>query len=111
MVEAMGGTVVGPVASLDEALSSLNAAPVDAAIIDADVAGAAAIAARLAGQQIPFVVQAGTALGIGLRGLCDRKAVLFRPVDPSLVVTLLTVEMARARSPQTETIPLPPIRT
>lgn len=107
-VEIMGGTVVGPVASVDDALAKLASTPVDAAILDADVAGAAALAARLTHQRVPFVVQAGTAIGVSLRGLCDKKAVLFRPVDASLVVSLLTVEMAKAAN-DPQKIPLPPV--
>lgn len=101
-VEIMGGTVIGPVAGVDEAFARIASASVDAAVLDADIAGAAAIVARLASQRIPFVVQAGSALGVGLRGLCDDKAVLFRPVDPSLVITLLAVEIAKAATPRAD---------
>ena len=81
---------------MEDALLQLATGTVDAAIIDADVAGVSAIAARLASQRIPFVVQAGTSLNVGLRSLCDQFATLFRPVDPKLVVTLLAVEIEKA---------------
>lgn len=110
-VEIKGGNVVGPVATFDEAMAHLATIPVDAAILDADVPGAAAIAARLAAEQIPFVVQAGNAVGAGLRGLCDKATILVRPVDPTLVISLLSIEIDKAGTPQAEKIPLPPIRS
>ncbi len=109
-VEIKGGTVVGPVATIDEALAHLAAIPVDAAILDADIDGAAVIAERLASQRIPFVIQSGAALGAGLHTLCDRTAVLFRPVDPTLVVSLLSIEIEKAASDRPEPIPVAPTR-
>ena len=109
-VEAKGGTVLGPVGSVDEALSHLAANRVDAAILDGDLGGAAAIAARLSSQQIPFVVQGGTTLTVGLRGLCDRSAMLTRPVDSTLVVTLLAIELEKDADRTPLPMPLPPIR-
>lgn len=106
-IEQRGGQVAGPVVTADEALTHLAADPVDGAILDADIIGASAIAAILTHRRIPFVLQAGAALPAPLRRLCDPAAVLVRPVDSALVLSLLAAEVDKADEPSPPSPPMP----
>src|SRR6202008_4768908 len=57
-----GAVVVGPVASIVEALALLDAAKIDAAILDANLADRdiTPVALELIGRAVPFVIQTGS---------------------------------------------------
>ncbi len=61
VLEFAGYEVVGPAATVDEALRLLAGAPVDAAVIDANLRGesSARVAEALRHESIPFVVCSG----------------------------------------------------
>jgi DNA-binding NarL/FixJ family response regulator len=61
VLETAGYAVIGPVATVAEALRLLAEAPVDAAVIDANIRGesSAPVAEALRHEQIPFVVCSG----------------------------------------------------
>ncbi|HUG61015.1 MAG TPA: response regulator [Methylomirabilota bacterium] len=61
ILETAGFAVVGPVATVAEALGTLADGPVDAAVIDANLRGesSVAVAAALRREGIPFVVCSG----------------------------------------------------
>jgi len=61
ILEEGGGTVVGPVARVERALDLICEAPVDAAVLDINLAGELSfpIAAELAARDIPYVFLTG----------------------------------------------------
>ena len=95
-VEEYGGIVAGPVATTDEALAIVAVSPVSAAIVDADVANIAMVAQMLEVSGVPLVVQAGSRLKPGIAQRVDQAAILYRPVDPRMVVSMLSIAIGKA---------------
>lgn len=95
-VEEHGGIVAGPVATSDAALAIVAASPACAAILDADVANIAMVAHMLEVAGVPLVVQAGSRLKPGIAQRVDPGAVLYRPVDPNMVVSILSIAIGQA---------------
>lgn len=98
-VEGRQGFVAGPVATVDEAMSIIDSVEVAAAVVDCDVGNcvAAPLILRLAERNVPIVIQTSGGLPDVLRPVRDRIAVLFKPVDPRLVVDSLLIEIGRNR--------------
>ena len=85
-----GAEVIGPVATVTEALALLDSAVPDAAVLDLNLAGETStpVADVLAQRGIPFVV----ATGYGAEGLPPGHAkvpVLAKPYDPDELTTTL----------------------
>jgi CheY-like chemotaxis protein len=85
-----GAEVIGPVATVTEALALLDSAVPDAAVLDLNLAGETStpVADVLAQRGIPFVV----ATGYGAEGLPAGHAsvpVLAKPYDPDELTTTL----------------------
>ena len=61
MLEDLGYEVVGPVATVPEAIEAIAAGTLDAVLLDANLGGtsSAPIAAELAARRLPFVVVTG----------------------------------------------------
>ena len=86
-----GATVMGPVATVAEALALLAKDPPDVAVLDLNLAGETStpVADALAARGIPFVV----ATGYGADGLPPGHAavpVLAKPYDPDDLTTALS---------------------
>lgn len=96
-VEERDGFVAGPVATVEAAMAIIESVDVAAAVIDCDVGNciAAPVILRLAERNLPIVVQTSGGLPDTLRPVRDRMAVLFKPVDPRLVVDSLVIEIGR----------------
>ena len=95
-VEERGGTVAGPVSTADDALAIVARMPVCAAIVDADVANIAMLAQVLDKAGVPLVVQAGSRIKPGIAQRVDPAGVLYRPVDPDMVVSMLSIAIGKA---------------
>jgi CheY-like chemotaxis protein len=87
-----GATVMGPAATVAEALALLEREPhsPDAAVLDLNLAGETStpVADALAGRRVPFVV----ATGYGASGLPEAHAavpVLAKPYDPDELTSVL----------------------
>jgi CheY-like chemotaxis protein len=85
-----GATVIGPAATVAEALVLLKAGPPSAAVLDLNLAGEAStpIADALTALGVPFVV----ATGYGAEGLPEGHAavpVLAKPYDPDELTAML----------------------
>jgi ActR/RegA family two-component response regulator len=82
-VEQLAGRVVGPAASVNEALALLDSEPVAAALIDAELQdGIAPIARALVERGLPYVIQASAALGPEIMMIAATSRVLRKPIDP-----------------------------
>jgi DNA-binding response OmpR family regulator len=85
-----GAVVLGPAATVEEALELFETEQPDAAVLDINLAGQASIpvADRLSAGAVPFVV----ATGYGAAGLPDRHRgvpVLAKPYDPRELIAAL----------------------
>ena len=85
-----GATIIGPVATVAEALALLEREMPDAAVLDLNLAGETStpVADVLAARQVPFVV----ATGYGAEGLPSAHAdapVLAKPYDPDELTAAL----------------------
>ena len=94
-VEELGGHVVGPAASVAEALTLLEAEPVAAAVLDCmlDDRDVVPVALLLAEQGVPFVLHTGTGLPLELAGMSSSVPVLMKPLQPKTVLAHLLYEM------------------
>jgi DNA-binding NtrC family response regulator len=99
-VEELDGRVVGPAATAAEALALLEKEQVAAALIDAELAdgGVSPIVRALAERRLPFVIQASRKLAPEIMMIAPAVPVLFKPIQPLDVVSILAHELAR-RSP------------
>jgi len=101
-VEECAGTVVGPVATVAEALAlmdtrSIAAAVLDAQLVDRDVTP---VALRLFEQGVPFVIHTGTGLPVELAALLPNVPVAMKPLKAPIVVACLLNEMRDAMQQQ-----------
>ena len=95
-VEDQNGTVAGPFATTDDALAMISCSPFCAAIVDADVPGIARLVDRLEQRDVPHVMQAASRL----TPVCGTHAVtMYRPVDPSMLLSMLSIAIERAVRP------------
>lgn len=95
-VERHRGTVAGPVATASDALVILESTPVHAAIVDADVSDIASLASRLDQAKVPLVFQAGAQIPPAVKPWLDPSTVMYRPVDPAMLVSMLAIAIGRA---------------
>ncbi|MEO7814049.1 MAG: hypothetical protein ABIR87_01240 [Sphingomicrobium sp.] len=94
-VEGNRGTVVGPVATAVEALEIVDSKEIHAAIVDADVSNIASLASRLGQGKVPLVFQAGAQIPAAVRPWVDPTTILYRPVDPAMMVSMLAIAIDR----------------
>ncbi len=102
MLEDLGCDVVGPVATIEEAIATVNDGVLDGALIDANLNGesSAPIAAALRAASVPFVV----ATGYGSLELADetlnKARRLIKPFSKTELEATLTIALNRSLSPQ-----------
>ena len=100
-IEGQGGRVAGPVATLPEAAALLDSSEIAGAIIDGELADAAALILRLAETDMPLVVQTSLPLPAMVEQLNGRLSVVMRPADPRAIIdTLLGQIDSRAANPE-----------
>ncbi|MES2290348.1 MAG: response regulator [Pseudomonadota bacterium] len=90
-VEDIGGVVLGPVATVAEALAVLEKSEVHKAILDAQLADrdVTPVAVKLLEQVIPFVVHTGTGLPAELARVHPELPLVMKPASPETVVKVL----------------------
>jgi DNA-binding response OmpR family regulator len=91
MVESAGATVVGPAPSTKEASRLLDAGPVEAAILDVNLADGEVtpVLERLVEEGTPVLVYSGGGLPEALRSRHPELTVLRKPVPSSRIVSEL----------------------
>jgi ActR/RegA family two-component response regulator len=97
-IEAMDGSVAGPVTTIGDTLSILDSTPIGGAVIDCELADASAMATALSEQNIPLVLQVSGELPEALRALDGTVCVLMRPVDSQTVLGTLLIEIGKAEA-------------
>lgn len=97
-VEASEGRVAGPVHTLAEALAVIGSHSIAGAIVDCELADAAALVLRLTDAGVPVIAQTSVPLPPALQAMDGRLPVLMRPVDPGKVIALLARAMGGAES-------------
>ena len=95
-VEASGGRVAGPVQTLAEALAIIGSRSIAGAIVDCELADAAALVLRLSDSGVPLIAQTSVPLPPELLELDGRLPVVMRPVNADTVVATLAVEIVKA---------------
>jgi len=90
-VEEMNGRVAGPAYSVVDAMKILDFEDVSAAILDCQLpdGDVTPVARRLVSQDIPYVIQTGTAVPAELILLRSDAPVVMKPVNPKHVVAIL----------------------
>jgi DNA-binding response OmpR family regulator len=96
-IEDAEGRVVGPVGTVAEALTLLEAHQISAAVLDANLADrdVTPVAVTLAGHRVPFVVYTGTGLPSELAAVLPDIPVIMKPASPSHVLERLLERIAR----------------
>jgi len=95
-IEAMDGSVAGPVTTIADTLNILGSTPIGGAVIDCELPDASAIAIALREQSVPIVLQASGVLPEALLALDGTVCVLRRPVDSRTVIETLLIEIGKA---------------
>ena len=87
-IEDAGGQVVGPAASVKEALALLKATPVVGAILDVTLADkdVTCIAERLIADGVPVILQTGVGLPADMAARFPDLIVRIKPCDSTLLV-------------------------
>jgi len=98
-VEEFDGRVIGPVATVAEALSLLEQGVVAAAVLDANLADrdVTPIALRLIEQVVPFVIHTGTGLPAELAAIDSDILVIQKPSRAASVITRLIGRIGQGR--------------
>ena len=102
-VEDAGGRVVGPAASIAEALTLLTSCEVDGAVLDVNLPDGdiTSVVEQLVANDVPFVIQTGIGLPDALAGRFPDLVVSIKPVLATVLVHRLEALMAdRRRQPQ-----------
>jgi DNA-binding NtrC family response regulator len=94
-VEDHGGRVIGPVATVAEALELIDTQPVAAAILDAILRDrdVTPLALRLVERKVPFIIHTGTGLPLALAMLHPHLPLLRKPQQTMAVLGRLLDEM------------------
>lgn len=100
-VTEMEGQVIGPLATVREALAMLDRGHIAAAILDAKLLDRdiTPVAMRLAQAGIPFVIYSGTGLPVELAATWPDLPTLMKPAPVESVVLRLQVEMDKCGTP------------
>lgn len=102
MLEELGCTVAGPVATIEEALAAVNDGVLDGALLDANLNGesSAPIAAALDAASVPFIVATGYgSLELADEAL-DRAVRLIKPFSKTELEATLIAALKRPLSAQ-----------
>lgn len=96
-IERFEGVALGPVPTVGEALERLEAQPIAAAILEANLADrdVTPIALLLAQRRVPFVIHSALTIPDELRALLPDLPHVPKPHEPDLVVTRLADEIRR----------------
>lgn len=99
-VEEMAGRVVGPAATVDEALKLLDTQPVAAAVVGCHLGkrDALRLAQQLAERRVPFVIHTASAVPAAISELHPDVPVLIKPVQPGAILTCLLDEIRKAKA-------------
>ena len=99
-IEDAGGEVVGPTASVADALELLGTIPVGAAILDVDLADGdcSAVVEVLASRRIPTIIQTGLQLPPGLAARFPAVVVHSKPYMASRLIAELTTMIDNERA-------------
>lgn len=97
-MEDLGADVIGPCHRLSRALEIADAAPIDGAILDVDLAGEAVfpLADHLRRRRVPFVFHTGRHNPAELAHLYGDVTICKKPSTPERVVQELVATMERA---------------
>jgi DNA-binding response OmpR family regulator len=100
-VECMKGLVVGPAASVKEALvliegQAIAGAILDANLIDRDVTPVALVLTKLG---VPFIVHTAVGLPAGLAHMFHKIRLVRKPQTPEIVVEQLRLAILRPQDP------------
>ncbi len=98
-IEEMNGIVVGPAATVDDALSLLGSHQIAGAVLDCHLIDrdAAPVIKTLVDRGVPLVVYTGTGLPVGLAAAYRDVPVLTKPLRPEAVVNFLVDQIANGR--------------
>ncbi len=101
-VRDFDGRVVGPVATVADALAMIDTRTIAAAILDAQLLDrdVTPVALRLAEAGVPFVIHSGTGMPDGLAGSLPEVPVLMKPMPATIVVACLANELRQPRGQQ-----------
>lgn len=96
-IEQNDGCVAGPVATAADVRMILDSRSIAGAIVDCDIDGSEAsdVVMLLAGEGIPTVVQTVWPPPTALQSLNGKTTVLIKPVDTTLVLNALLIEIDR----------------
>ena len=96
-VEESYGRVVGPVATVAEALVLVEREPIAAALLDSQLAdrGITPVVMILAAKGVPFVIHSATGLPPEIEQLVPDVPLLVEPLDAKTAVTRLAAEIKR----------------
>lgn len=96
-IEHADGVVLGPVATVTEALDLLDAVKIDAAILDGNLLDRdiSPVAIRLRSANIPLIVYSGIGLPKELAALCPDTFLILKPKSVAIVVGQLAKLIAR----------------
>ena len=97
-VEASNGKVVGPVATVAEALELLKTQAIGAAVLDARLADGdvTLLAVQLAERRVPFVIHSGTGIPAELSARLPNLPLVMKPVKPAFLLARLLGEIRAA---------------
>jgi DNA-binding response OmpR family regulator len=102
-VEDLDGRVVGPVATVADALLLLAEKPVAAAVLDANLIDrdVTPLALALLEKAVPFVVHSGTGLPDDLAAAHPNLMVVMKPASPNIVLANLfdQIDGAKCQAP------------
>lgn len=96
-VEAAGGNVLGPLASVTEAMMLLGERFVDGAILDVNLKDGEVtpVALRLLEMNVPVVIQTGVGLPDDLRLMEQDLPLFLKPVQPNVLIQNLADRLGR----------------
>lgn len=99
-IEAWDGRVIGPVATVAEALALVEIMPIAAAVLDAKLADrdVTPLAMRLAEKGVPFVIHTGTGVPDELAAELPNLPVVMKPNQPAIVLACLLNEIRNPRA-------------
>ena len=99
-VEDAGGEVIGPAASVREAMALLDQGPIAGAILDVHLVDrdVTPLAEVLIGRGVPVVIQTGVGLPTALKERYPALPVLLKPVLPTRLIQNLANLLRGARS-------------
>lgn len=107
-VDLMGGRVIGPVATVADAMDLLATQPVDAAIVDANLVDGAVtpLALLLHRRQIPFVIYTGSGLPAALAARHPDLPVVMKPTATKKLLAVLLRQIDIIHASQDRTRPI-----